>query len=341
MKELGKAKAEPISHQFRYLLEILDFTENEGRILERIATKKSTAREIGRGTGIQRSHIHSHLRKLRLSGVVQESGFRPKRFGISVGALVEKLDEKKQKLSEKLASIERLDVESLLKSMITVGRGVETVAAPPVYLPNTEEFHEKAAHILSVSEEVIIGTVWPLPWTKRCQIDQDPSQDQREYWKAHSSFLDKTIKERKRSRIVYLVDTKRFSQLLDSLEPAKKADSIKAIIDCIEVIKGGCPLDFLSISKQKARLPLTTFVVGRDSGYFAISMADAEHGLALHGLFVHHPMLAEMYGEYVDLIRRKALGKRPEERLREILKRILNEVKLPSKDRKRFEKMVL
>lgn len=338
MKRLPNTDEENARHQFAFLLETLGFSVTETRILEAIASKRGTARQIEREIGVHRSHIHSHLKKLQRSGILQESGFRPKFYALSAKALTRRINEIEQELSKKLTRVKNLNVESLLSSLSGVNVGAEAGAVPPAYLPDTAEFHYRATNILNLSGEIIICTIWPLPWVKKYQIDQNPLPELREYWEAHNLVLEKAIGEGKGPSITYLVNVERFLELVNSMKPARRVDVIKAVIQCIRMIKNGYPLDFVDFSKQSPKPSLTTFVVGRNSGHFAISMADDKYGRVLYGLFMHHGAMAEMYGSYVDMVRTGTPEKSREERLRKILDTILTRVTLPSRDKNKLEK---
>jgi len=319
-------------------LEKLGFPENLIKILESVATEKITVREIGRRTGIRQSHIHTYLNQLRLRGVVEETKFRPKLYGLSVEGLTKILNEKKEFLKKELTRLERFDSAAVISSLHAVEEEIESVAYPPSILSNTKEFHDKAAYILNESKEVIIGTSRPFPWTDKYQLHKNPHHDTKDYWEAHELFLEESRKRKGDLRLTYLVNLDRFINHLNSkeTEPAQRAGSIKAILDCLKMIKNGYSLDFICMNSEGTKLSLTTFVVGRDRGLFAISMADGKE-LVLYGLFLQHPVLAELYGEYVDMLQTK-YGESPKDRLKKILRTTLTRVNLPPEDIKEFER---
>jgi hypothetical protein len=131
------------------------------------------------------------------------------------------------------------------------------------------------------------------------------------------------------------VNIDKFTTLLNSKPLQRRIGSIEAIIDCLKKIQNGYNLDFLPTPIQGTKIVQTTFIVGIDSGLFAISMADSSE-LVLYGLFMEHKVLAEFYGRYVDILRDR-YGELTKDRVKKILGTVVTRVKMPLKDKRRFE----
>lgn len=326
--------------QLKRILKELEYRDLQTRILEAITVTAKTAREISNQTGIRRPHVHTNLKKLLSDGIIKEMKSRPNRYSLSFDGLVKKLDEKRRDLRQELYRLEKFDTKSLRLSLQTQisGEDMEAVESPPMFLRDSKEFHDTAANILNKSTDVIIGTNWPFPWIERFQIDRRPNASIEKYWEKHIRFLEKTREGPETNRLTYLVNIARYIELLDNGDSSEKIGAIRAIISCVKLIKDGCHVDFMNIAKVKQKPSLTTFIVGRDSGLFAISMSSIKH-IIMYGLSFQHSMLAEIYGRYVDMFKERAIayGEGPERRLKKIIETVLSEVDLPRKDKRKLE----
>jgi len=278
-----------------------DLKPNEREILKALRSGDKTARQIKEETNIQISHVHTNLKNLHRTGLVEEKPDVAKGHGnvyrISLKGLLDYFRKADNDL--KVILEERRTIEEKLESLVKEESGIPHFkAVVPELLNSAAEVHEKIVQLLNKHCDLIVSTRAPYLWFGNFHGSNNyqPFPGTESFWKTQMDFLQRSINDKK-YRLTYLVDVEEYIKILNKKSENDRISSIRAILECLKGINRGWNLTFAERPSEGLRLTPLAFVESANEGYFVLSVADTDN-IVTKGLFFQNRALAEIVASH-------------------------------------------